>query len=228
MRLIGKSALIAAAISVAAPMASAAIISSWNFEGLTVSSTPATSPSPTAGSLNSDTANGALTGVHASASSVWSTPAGNGSTKSLSVNNWGTGDYWQFTSDTTGNTGIMLLVDATRSGTGPADFKVQYSSTGAAGPYTDFANYTILQVTFSGGLENTNSPPRFLFDLSGVAALDNNPNAAFRLTQTSATGATGGTQRIDNVVVGTGLTIPEPASAAFGLIAATALLRRRK
>ena len=229
MRNLGKSVVVAV-LAACGPVASAAVISSWNFEGLTVSSTAGTSPSPTAGTLTSDTGNGELTGVHALATSVWSTPAGNGSTKSISANGWSHGDYWQFTSNTTGNTGIMVLVDATRSSTGPAGFKVQYSSTGAGGTFTDLpgGDYTVAQVTFSSGTENTNSPPRFLFDLSGVTALDNNPNAAFRLVQTSATGAATGTQRIDNVVVGTGLVIPEPTAAAFGLLAGGMLIRRRK
>lgn len=237
LSVLGKSALAIAALVAAAPMASAAVISSWNFEGLTLPNTAGSNPpAPTTGSYAADVGPGQITGVHAAATSVWSTPSGNGSTKSFSVNGWGLGDYWEFTSDTTGQSGIMLLVDATGSNTGPRDFQVQYSSTGNAGPYTNLPSgaYSLVNSAFSAGTEQFTTPPRFLFDLSGVAALDNNPSVAFRLTTTSTvsinagTVASGGTSRIDNVIVGTNLAIPEPASAAFGLIAAAALIRRRK
>jgi hypothetical protein len=216
--------------------ASAAVISSWNFEGLTVSGTAAASPSPTAGTLASDTGNGAITGVHAS-NAVYSTPAGNGSPKSLSANTWSVGDYWEFTSNTTGFNGIMLLVDATGSNTGPRDFKVQYSTTGTGGAYTDLpgGSFMLVNSAFSSGTEQFTTPPRFLFDLSAITGLDNNASASFRLVDTSTvsinggTVASGGTSRIDNVIVGTDLVIPEPATAAvITLLGAPMLAGRRR
>jgi hypothetical protein len=207
-----------ASLPLAAP---AAVISSWGFEALTTTNTGIT-PIPSAGSLLSDTGNGEFLGVHLSGATVWSNPVGNGSTKSISSNNWSVGDVWQFTSNTTGFNGIMIMFDATSSNTGPRDFKVQYSTTGALGTYTDApgATYTLVNSAFSGGSQQFTTPPRFLFDFSTIPALDNNANVAFRLVDTSATAVNGGavgtagTSRIDNVIVGTNLVIPEPASAA--------------
>lgn len=225
------AAVALAAFGSVAP-AGAAVISTWNFENLTVSGTAGVAPVATGGTLDSDTGNGTLTGVHQQ-NSTWSTPAGNASTKSLSANTWSAGDYWQFTSNTTGFSGIDLLFDATRSSTGPADFKVQYSTTGPDGPYADLAGgaYTLTVVTFStSGNPNVNTPPRFLFDLGSVPALDNNPNASFRLVALAGGSATAGTSRIDNVTVGTNLAIPEPCGAAAAGMAAglLPLFRRRR
>jgi hypothetical protein len=53
----------------------------------------------------------------------------------------------------------------------------------------------------------------FVFTLSSIVGLNNNPNAAFRIVFNGATSATG-TNRIDNFVVeGTSSTIPEPMTA---------------
>jgi hypothetical protein len=207
---------------------SAAIISSWGFESLAVSSTAGTSPSPTAGSLASDTGNGNLSALHTSTATVWSTPAGNGSSKSLSANNWSTGDFFEFTSNTTGNSGIQLVFDATRSGTGPADFKIQYSLTGTGGTYVDLPGgaYNATQVTFSSANLQTNTPPRFYIDMSTITGLDNNPNASFRLTNTSAATAAAGTHRVDNITVGTNI-IPEPATIGLAGLAGVSMLVRR-
>ena len=62
---------------------------------------------------------------------VWSNPAGNGSAKSLSSNNWATGDYYQFTLTISDSefSGLGLSVyrfDQTGSNTGPKDFQLSY------------------------------------------------------------------------------------------------------
>jgi hypothetical protein len=207
--------------------APAAVIASWSFEGLSVSTTPGITPVPTAGSLAADLGTGTLSGIHG-ANSTWSTPAGNASTRSLSVNTWSVGDVWEFTADTTGFAGIQLLFDATRSSTGPTDFKVQYSLTGPAGSFVDLPGgaYTLAAIRFSTtGNPNVNTPPRFYFDLGSINGLDNNPNAAFRLAATAGGSGTSGTSRIDNVTVGTNL-IPEPSAAL--LIAPLLVFRRRR
>lgn len=227
MRCLFPASLAASLLILTTATCPAAVIASWGFEGLSVSTTPGLSPAPTAGSLAPDVGSGTFTGIHAT-NSTWSTPVGNGSTKSLSVNTWSSGDVWEFTADTTGFAGIQLFFDATRSSTGPADFKVQYSLTGPGGTFVDLPGgaYTLGAVSFSsGGNPNVNTPPRFYFDLGSIAGLDNNPNAAFRLAAVTGGGATAGTSRIDNVTVGTDI-IPEPAAAL--LIAPVLIARRRR
>lgn len=71
-----------------------------------------------------------------------------------------------------------------------------------------------------------------VFTLSSILALNNNPNAAFRIVFSGATSSTG-TNRIDNVVVegtssGTSSEIPEPASAVLLLSGLGGLYRLKK
>jgi hypothetical protein len=70
----------------------------------------------------------------------------------------------------------------------------------------------------------------FMFTLSSIVGLNNNPNAAFRIIFNGATSSTGN-NRIDNIVVeGTSATIPEPTTAALllsGLFGFYKLRRRR-
>jgi hypothetical protein len=67
-----------------------------------------------------------------------------------------------------------------------------------------------------------------VFSLVGIAALNDNPNAAFRIVFNGATSSTG-TNRIDNFVVeGTPSDVPEPASAVLLVSGLTGLYGVRK
>jgi Secretion system C-terminal sorting domain len=197
-------------------------IASWGFESITAATTASASLSLTAGSTLADagvlTAGSAVSANHANGLSVYSTPAGNGTPKGLSSNNWQIGDYYQFQVATTGYKGIKVKWDQTGSSTGPAPFKLQYSTTaGGASGYLDFMNYTIpnspgptpaagAQYPWSGTVPITATT--FNMDLSALTALDGKSEVYFRLTCTattaisaSGTGALTGTNRIDNFIV---------------------------
>ena len=201
----------------------------WTFEGVTAASTAASILSITTGSAVADvgvaTSGSAVSAFHTSASTVYSNPAGNGSLKSLSSNNWGVGDYYQFKLTTTGYKGIKLAWDQTGSNTGPAPFKVQYSTTaGGASGYTDFMSYTVPNnpaSTPTAGASyswSTTTPiisTSFTANLNAITALDNKSEVYFRLvcTATTAVGATStfavtGTGRVDNFAVTADLVIP--------------------
>jgi PEP-CTERM motif len=229
-------AILAAAISVGfAPTAAAqVIITGWSFEGVTVSATAGMAPSVTAGgsgsNINSDqgTVPGTATALHASSSTVYSTPVGNGSAKSFSSNFWAIGDYYQFSTNTTGQAGVQLLFDQTSSGTGPTGFKVSYSTDGGSN-FTDLpgGSYTINPaISFSSATTQTTTPPRFFFD--GNGALDNVANLVIRLVDTTAPSGTAGTSRVDNFLIGQNLApIPEPSSLALlGVAGVVPLVRR--
>jgi len=197
-------------------------LAKWTFDALSVSSTPGTSPTITAGSAAADsgalTAGSAVSGLHASSSTVWSTPVGNGSAKSLSSNTWAIGDYYQFNFRTSGYGGIRITWDHVSSSTGPRDFKIQYSTDGSSFTDASGANstYTVLVNTApntwsSTGAPNTNT--RYSLDLATVTALDNRESVYLRLVNTTTmaagggTVATAGTSRIDNFTVsGTAIT----------------------
>lgn len=67
-----------------------------------------------------------------------------------------------------------------------------------------------------------------VFSLAGIAGLNDNPNAAFRIIFNGATSSTG-TNRLDNFVVeGTPSGVPEPASAILLLTGLSSLYGVRK
>ncbi len=191
--------------------------------------------STTISGIVADFGSGTASGVHASASSDWTTPAGNGSTNSLSVNTWTVGDYFQFQVSTIGVTGIGISFDQTSSATGPRDFEIAYSTDGSL--FIAFTPYTVLQNGLapnpSWNVNASSSAYSFSFDLSGVTAIDEQPSVYFRLINSSTTSAGGGTvaatgtDRVDNFTVYS--PVPEPSTAALlglGLLACIFIRRR--
>ncbi|HEY3900569.1 MAG TPA: PEP-CTERM sorting domain-containing protein [Chthoniobacter sp.] len=205
--------------------AKADTIADWTFE---------TSLPTTAGPFSPEVGSGSASGSHVGAT-VYSSPAGNGSSHSFSSTLWAVGDYYQFNVSTVGDTGIQLSFDQTSSGTGPGNFGLFYSVNGGA--YTQIgSNYTVLDNgTPNPAWNATTSSSTYTFtpDLSSTGtALNNDATVSFRLvdeTTVSASGGTvgtGGTDRVDNVIVST---VPEP-SAALSLAAGIGVigLRRRR
>ncbi|HMN96421.1 MAG TPA: hypothetical protein PKC43_11185 [Phycisphaerales bacterium] len=90
---------------------------------------------------------GFASGFHAGAATVYSNPVGNGSLESFSSNNWSEGDYYQFTTSTVGFEDIVFGWSQTRSGTGPANFVVQWSGDGE--DFETLLEYTVAQLTWT-------------------------------------------------------------------------------
>ena len=202
--------LAAAMIALAGQHATAqTAIAKWTFESI-----PPTFPTPTPGAgnpsanflaeLGTQAGVAAVSGKHIGAA-TYSSPSGNGSTKSLSANTWtNLNDYWQIVVNTTGFTNINLTFDAVGSSTGPKDFKVMYSTDGST--FTQFATYTVLSSpSWSSGTPQTGET--YTFDLSSITTLANASTVYIRLVVNSSTAinnttvGTGGTSRIDNLVV---------------------------
>jgi Secretion system C-terminal sorting domain len=200
-------------------------IASWGFEaipnttGTTVStgsalSIPAAAAIADAGVL---TVGSEVSAFHAGSATVYSTPGGNGSAKSLSCNTWAVGDYYQFRVATTGYKGIKVVWDQTGSNTGPAPFKLQYSVVvGGASGYLDVISYTLPNrlpssnnaVAWSSTVAITPDSTTFRGDLSANSALDNKSEVYFRLVcnatttiNPTSTFGSGGTGRVDNFKV---------------------------
>jgi len=173
---------------------------------------------------------GSASAFHAGSATVWSTPAGNGSTKSFSANTWATGDYFQFVVSSIGYSGLSVSFDQMGSNTGPKDFGLAYSTDGTT--FTQFGTYSLINGGWSAGTPVVTTS--YSFDLSSITALNNTSAVYFRLIDISTTSinggtvAAGGTGRVDNFAV---TTVPEPSAMAivggFGLLGLFMAARRR-
>jgi hypothetical protein len=205
-----KVALLTGVILAAGFSAHATLIADWTFD---------TTLPATAGPFSPETGAGSASGSHAGAA-VYSTPAGNGSAHSFSANTWAVNDFWQFQVSTVGLQGITLSYDQNGSGTGPSTFQVQYSTDGTS--FTSFGSSYVLPagVTWNGTTPNALGNTSFSDDLSTIVALNNASSVFIRLVDlntTSIAGAavgSGGTDRIDNVVI-SGVSTPEPSTMAL-------------
>jgi len=133
-------------------------------------------------------------GFHANPATVWSTPVGNGSPRSFSSNNWSQGDYYQFSTSTIDYEEIRFGWSQTRSGTGPADFIVEWSADGVN--FDTIFTYTIAAISWSG--TNFNEGSVFGPVLLPEAARDL-PQVWVRLTNAVRTSPAGGTNRVDDI-----------------------------
>ena len=215
-----------AATGIIGATAQGAVVANWTFE----TNPPADLSNSAVGfTLAADSGAGTATGVHTSAGTDWTTPAGNGSANSFSANEWTSGDYYQFQVDLTGYQDVSIEWDQTRSSTGPATFDLQYSTDGVN--FTTFLNdYPVLindaiNGTWSSG--GTRIPAyTFTQNLSAIDALEGDASVFFRVTS-QVTTAAGGTGRVDNVTI-SAEPVPEPTGLALLSVSFLAMLRRRR
>lgn len=188
--------------------------------------TPSPAGTPSAGELAGNSS-AILSSVHVSASTNFTSPAGNGSQYSFSSNNWAPADYYQVVLSTTDYTGLSVSWDQARSSTGPAAFTLRMSTDGIE--FSDLHAYTVLQ-SGGGGAPGTWSTTSYnsLYTntFSLPVAADNQTSLILRFVNTeAAASSTSGSNRIDNISV---TSIPEPASTLFCGLGFLALFRRRR
>ena len=171
---------------------------------------------------NADNGDAAGTALALVSGGSGSTAAGN----FISANN---GAYLQATADLTGFTNIGFSFAAQATSTGFKNDTFQYSLDG-----TNFATFMAFTpvASFAAGMTGAVQT----FDLSGIAGLNGDSNAAFRIVFDGAT-STSGNNRLDNLVI-SGLAappaVPEASTtASFGLLlilglGGIAIARRRK
>jgi hypothetical protein len=223
------SALGATAIFAAAAAANGSVVlANWTFEV----SLPTTAGPHTA-EAGVFAATSQASAFHAGAS-TYGAVVGNGSARSFSSNNWQVGDYYQFTTSSTGYDSITFQWDHTSSGTGPRDFQLFVSNDGS--------NFTQIGATFAVLVNGAPNPAWssgtyqavFTFPAQSAPALaDNQASLTFRLVNSSTvsanggTVASGGTSRVDNIVI-SGNLIPAPSSVALLGLAGLLAGRRRR
>jgi hypothetical protein len=238
-----KFLALALLITASASPAFADTLATWTFESSGLgSSTPTELPGAgtsttnflAEGGLQAGTA--IATGFHTGAA-TYTSPAGNGSTKSLSSQTWAVGDYYQFQLNTLGESGLSLSYDQTGSGTGPRDFQLSYSLDGSSFTSIGSTYAILLNGAPNSAWNGTTAQPVFTlsYDLGSVTAINNASAVYFRVTDMSTTAingttvGSGGTSRIDNFSLFT-TPVPEPSSFAIGLIGlgAFAAWKRKK
>jgi len=136
---------------------------------------------------------GFASSFHSNGATVWSNPVGNGSLESFSSNTWSVGDYYQFTTSTVGFESIVFGWSQTRSGTGPADFQLLWSSDGLA--FELLTGFTVPQIAWSSIMVNEESifaPVPLPAEAAGIETV------WVRLVSSQTT-ALAGTNRVDDV-----------------------------
>ena len=225
-----SSLLIASAVIATASAASAEVIAGWSMPTAVAAATTGTNYTYGAADLGALTSGTSLSGFHAAAAAVWSSPTGNGSNYSLSSNNWATGDYYQVSMATTGYSDISVSWDQSRSSGGPASFSLTMSTDGGANFTTLLASYTVVSAGFAGTGTSAWSPPSYQTGFTtttivGISAA-NKGNILLRFNSLT-THAYSGTNRVDNISV-TGAVIPVPTPGAVALVGLAGLVARRR
>jgi hypothetical protein len=226
--LIGGAALLVAV----APSGRGAIITQWDMNSAINDGNPGSGslvPSTGVGTafpVGGATANTYTAGSGADPSSDNSAVV-TSSYPAISANNRSAG--MEFAVSTLGSSNIVVSFD--QSGTSKASrlWTLQYSTDGSS--FNNFADYSIA-ATFANGL-NT-----FRFDLSSVSALNNNPDARFRLvarhdtngsySAISGTYATNALALFDEFTVESVQTAPEPGAVALVVVPILSLFLRRR
>ena len=226
-----KQFLLAAVVGLSASAsASAALVCGWTMPTAVTAATTGSNYTYGAADQGEVTAGTSLSGYHALLATTWSSPAGNGSTYSLSCNNWTISDYFQISCSTTGYADpISFSFDQTRSSTGPATFDVLMSTDGGASFSTVLAAYSVAQAGLAGSGTTTwnsvtNQPTAFTTTVSGLTAASNQATVIFRI-QSTVTTAAAGTNRVDNIQVNSGAV---PAPGAIALVGLAGLIARRR
>ena len=216
-----SSLLIASAVIATASAASADVIAGWSIP-TAVTATTAATYSYGAANLGALVSGSMLSGTHSSASTAWSSPAGNGSTYALSSNGWNVGDYYQISLATTGYSSVSVAWEQTRSSTGPAGFEAVLSVDGGS-TFSSLGSYTVNLVSWSATVPVTTSSFGSL-----ASAADNQASVIIRFkVVTAGTSTTTGTNRIDNISV-TGAVVPVPSPGAIALVGLAGMVARRR
>jgi hypothetical protein len=175
-------------------------IAKWTFETSQPAGTPGANTWIT--NISAEVPTGTAGGLHNGAA-TYSSPVGNGSSKSFSANTRAVGDCFQFAVRTVGFENIQVSFDMARSGTGPGSFTIQYSTDGNT--FTQFgSSFNVLTNGTGAPTWNGTTPSSaysYSFDLSSVSALNNAPIVYIRLVDATAPGGSGGTCRVDNFLV---------------------------
>ena len=218
----------AVAASVAAATASANLVCGWTMTTAVPALTTGVSYNYGAADQGTGTAGSMLSSAHAASAATYTSPSGNGSTYSLSSNNWTIGDNYQVAFSTIGSAGLSISWDQTRSSTGPSVFDALVSIDGGVTWTNLLTGYSVVQAGLAGtGTTSwntvTNQPGFFTQTVALGVAAENQTEVRVRFSSTVTTAAAG-TNRIDNIMVTNNI----PSPGAIALIGLAGLVARRR
>jgi hypothetical protein len=203
-------------------------ISQFSFEVVT----PPDSGGQTVGPFNADFGPGTISAFHSAMGTNFTTPIGNGSANAFGASNWSIGDYFQFSISTVGFSNLFLTFATERSGTGPTTFQLVYSTDGGMNFSLAGSPFALSSAAFSSSTYNASFVSTY--DLTAIAALNNNANVVIRLVATVAGTGSAGTARVDDFILSSGgpITVPEPAARDLligaGVLGALLVARRSR
>jgi hypothetical protein len=222
---------LAAVAVIPATSADAAVVAKWTMATAIPSATTGSNFTYGAADQGENAAGSSLSGYHAQSGAAWTTPAGNGSTYSLSSDKWSQGDYYQIVVQTTGYENFQISWDQTRSSTGPSDFRMSYSTDGGA-TFTTAMNYSVIQAGAIGSGTNTWSATGAVqtafANASGILSTPSGTSSLIVRFVATGLNLGAGTNRIDNITVNGTAIVPAPGAIALLAAAGLTGMRRRR
>jgi hypothetical protein len=230
MRIETLGLTLAAIAVIPATSADAAVVAEWTM-ATAITSTTGSNFTYGAADQGESASGSSLSGYHAQSGAAWSTPAGNGSTYSLSSDKWSQGDYYQIVVQTTGYENFQISWDQTRSSTGPSDFRMSYSTDGGA-TFTTAMNYSVIQAGALGTGTNswsaTGAVQTAFANASGILSTPSGTSSLIVRFVATGLNLGAGTNRIDNITVNGTAIVPAPGAIALLAAAGLTGMRRRR
>ena len=244
-----KTVFALAAIAVCGSVASAAVVTQWNFNSVINDASTATGTTlPFVGSGTASLVGGVTSPSFNAGGTTGIAPASSSDPASTDNSGWQTTNYpaqgvgnktagVQFAVNTTNYEDIIVTFDVRHSNTSSSVLRLQYTIDGTS--FIDADQYVITPTATSGDSWYNRTA-----NLSAITGVDNNANFAIRIvtefapstsgylatrsnTPTATTYAGSGTLRWDMVTIN-GTLIPTPGSVALTGLAGLLVARRRR
>ncbi len=242
-----KTVFALAAFAVCGSVASAAVVTQWNFNSATNDANTATGTTlPFVGSGTASLVGGVTSPGFNAAGTGTTAPLNSSDPNNTDDSGWQTTNYpvqgagnksagVQFAVDTTNYEDIIITFDVRHSNTSANTLRLQYSTDGGLN-FTDANQFTFTPAPTGTGDSWYNRSA----DLSAIAGVENNANFVFRVVTEFAPGSSGylaarstsnygasSTLRWDMVTIN-GTLIPTPGAIALAGIGGLMVARRRR
>lgn len=242
-----KTVFALAAVAVCGSVASAAVVTQWNFNSATNDGSAGTGTTlPFVGTGTASLVGGVTSPGFSAGGTTGISPGSSSDTNLTDNSGWQTTTYpaqgtanksagVQFAVDTTNYEDITITFDVRHSNTAANTLRLQYSVDGGAN-FVDADQYTFTPAATGTGDSWFNRSA----NLSAIAGVENNANFVFRIVTEFAPGSAGylaarstssygtaSTLRWDMVTIN-GTLVPTPGTAALAMMGGLLVARRRR